>query len=76
MSLTRTAGFFVIMTVAEPRAIMPGPPGTQPGSIHGRVWSPMMHAGIFPIMTVGAPGPIMVSGKAGCGAGVGTGAGG
>ena len=31
----RAAGMLPISTVAEPREIMPGPPGTQPGSVHG-----------------------------------------
>lgn len=37
MSPTRAAGRPPIITVAEPFPIMPGPPGTQPGSVHGAV---------------------------------------
>jgi hypothetical protein len=34
MSPSLAAGMFSIITVAEPFAIIPGPPGTQPGSVH------------------------------------------
>jgi len=35
MSFTRAMGFLQAITEVEPIAIMPGPPGTHPGSIHG-----------------------------------------
>src|SRR6266568_7038084 len=75
ISLTRAAGMLPIKTVADPLAIIPGPPGTQPGSKQGLVMSVNRAAGILPIKTVGSP-LIIVSGNAGCGTGVGEGAGG
>ena len=39
----------------EPRAITPGPPGTQLGGMHGAVISPTRAAGMFPTRTVGQP---------------------
>ena len=74
-SPTRAAGIFPISTVAEPLAIIPGPPGTQPGRRHGVVVSITRAAGWLPIRTVGSPF-MMVRGNAGCGAGVGVGPGG
>ena len=75
MSPTRAAGKLSIMTVAEPLAIMPGPAGTHDGSVQILVKSVTLAAGLPPIITVGAP--LMIgSGRAGCGTGVGTGAGG
>jgi hypothetical protein len=59
----------------EPRAIMPGPPGTQPAGMQGVVVSVDRAAGMLPINTVGSP-LMMVRGMGGCGRGVGTGAGG
>ena len=73
MSFTRAAGKFAIMTFVEPKATIPGPPGTQPGSKHGTVVLVTVAAGRFPIRTVGAP-LIMAKGRPGCGTGVGTGA--
>ena len=55
--------------------IIPGPAGTHPGNMQGPVMSVMRAAGILPINTVGSPFMI-VSGRGGCGTGVGTGAGG
>lgn len=75
MSLIRAAGMLPIKTVAEPFAIIPGPAGTHPGNMHGRVVSVTRAAGKLPINTVGWP-LIIASGSAGCGTGVGTGAGG
>lgn len=75
MSLTRAAGRLPISTVAEPRAIIPGPPGTQPGRRQGAVVSVKRAAGWPPISTVGSP-LMMVKGSAGWADGVGTGAGG
>jgi hypothetical protein len=73
MSPTRAAGIFSINTVADPWAIIPGPLGTQPGSMQGAVWSAILAAGMLPIITVAAP-LMMASGNGGCGTGVGTGA--
>lgn len=75
MSFSLAAGKPPIITVLEPLEIIPGPPGTQPGSMHGRVMSVTRAAGAPPISTLGCP-LIMVKGNGGCGAGVGTGAGG
>ena len=72
-SLTRAAGMPAIITVAEPLLMMPGPPGTQLGSMHGVDWSVTRAAGLFEIITVGAP-LMMVNGNAGCATGVGVGA--
>ena len=74
-SPTRAAGNPPIMTVADPRATMPGPPGTQVGSMHGVVVLVTVAAGCPPIITVGTP-LMMVRGRAGCGTAVGVGAGG
>lgn len=76
MSLTRAAGSLPIITVMEPRVIIPGPPGTQPGSMHGTDCDVAVAAGRPPISTVAHVLLTMVSGSAGCGSGVGTGAGG
>lgn len=75
MSPTRAAGRLQINTVGDPFAMMPGPPGTQPGSMHGVVMSVTRAAGRLPMSTVGAP-LMMIKGRAGWGTGVGTGAGG
>ncbi len=75
MSPTRAAGMFSISTVPDPRAIIPGPLGTQPGSVQGVVVSVSRAAGWPPISTVAAP-LMMVNGSAGWAEGVGTGAGG
>ena len=55
MSPTRAAGMLLIRTVAEPLATMPGPPGTQPGSMQGAVVSVTRAAGAPPTSTVAAP---------------------
>ena len=72
-SLTLAAGRLPIKTVADPLAIIPGPAGTQLGSMQGMVVSVARAAGKFPINTVGWPLTI-ANGKAGWGTGVGTGA--
>ncbi len=64
------------MTVIEPIMTSPGPPGTQPGKRHGIVMEVAVAAGKLPIITVGTPGGMIVSGRPGCGNGVGAGAGG
>ena len=74
-SPTRAAGNPPIMTVADPLATMPGPPGTQPGSMQGVVVLVKVAAGCPPISTVGTP-LMIVRGRAGWGTGVGVGAGG
>jgi len=71
----RAAGMNPIKTVADPMAIMPGPAGTQPGSMHGADISVTRAAGAPPISTFGWP-LMMASGNGGCGTGVGVGAGG
>jgi len=71
MSPTRAAGSLSIVTVAEPFTIMPGPPGTQDGSVQIVVVSDTRAAGFLPMVTVGEP-EMMGRGKAGCGTGVGT----
>ena len=64
------------MTVVEPIETMPGPAGTQLGSMHGVVMLVTTAAGRLPIITVGMHLPTIASGMGGCGTGVGTGAGG
>ena len=64
MSPTLAAGNPPIFTVADPFMIIPGPPGTHPGSKHGPVVSVIRAAAMPPINTVGAPLTI-VRGKAG-----------
>lgn len=69
MSPTRAASRLLIFTVADPFAIIPGPPGTHPGKLHGLVWSVARAAGLFPIFTVGLPGGMIAKGSGGCGIG-------
>ncbi len=73
MSPRRAAGKPPMSTVADPLAIIPGPPGTHVGSEQGTVVSDTRAAGLPPMMTLAWP-LMMASGKGGCGAGVGTGA--
>jgi len=47
MSPTRAAGSLSIVTVAEPFTIMPGPPGTQDGSVQIFVVSRHARGGFF-----------------------------
>ncbi len=75
MSFIRAAGSPPMNTVGEPNAIIPGPPGTHPGSVQGAVVSETRAAGKLPIRTVGWP-LMIANGNAGCGTAVGTGAGG
>jgi hypothetical protein len=75
MSPTRAAGILPMSTVIDPFIIMPGPAGTHDGNTHGTVMSVIRAAGIPPIKTFGCP-LMMARGRAGCGTGVGTGAGG
>lgn len=75
-SPARAAASFMIVTVAEPLEIMPGPPGAQVGSEHGLDMSDKRAAAAPPMVTVAAPGGMMSRGRAGWGAGVGVGAGG
>jgi hypothetical protein len=55
---------------------MPGPPGTQGGTVHGPVMLPMVAAGRLAIITVGTHRVKIGNGMGGCGMGVGVGAGG
>lgn len=64
-SFIRAAGRPLIRVVAEPTKIIPGPAGMQPASIHGIVMSVIRAAGIPPIMTVGAHGPMICRGIGG-----------
>jgi len=66
----------LMSTVIDPTAIMPGPAGMHGGVKHGIVMSETRAAGKLPISTVTAQGGAIISGIAGCGTGVGTGAGG
>ena len=75
MSPARAAGSFPTITVAEPLVISPGPAGTHGISVQGFVISVTRACGILPTITVGCP-LMMRSGNAGCGTGVGVGAGG
>src|SRR6185437_12368201 len=70
------AGRLQIRTVKLPSMMMPGPPGTHGGSMHGKVCDVIVAAGMLLIMTVGAQFVMIISIMHGCGAGVGTGAGG
>lgn len=73
MSPILAAGSPPIITVAEATWIIPGPAGTQLGSVHGLVMSVIRAAGWPPIKTFGWP-LMMANGKGGWGMGVGTGA--
>jgi len=72
----RAAGRLLIITVADPLAISPGPAGTQLGSMHGLDISETRAAPLLLIFTVGEHGGMIFSGIAGCATGVGVGAGG
>jgi hypothetical protein len=75
ISFTLAAGIPPTMTVVDPMTTLAGPPGTQPAVVHGVVVLPIWAAGWLPMSTVNAP-VIIVTGRAGCGTGVGVGAGG
>ena len=75
ISFSLAAGSPPIITVPDPLAIMPGPPGTHVGRVHGAVVSVTLAAGEPPIKTFACP-LIIDNGNGGCGTGVGTGAGG
>ena len=74
-SLTLAAGIPPIITEVEPMTTVAGPPGTHPARVHGVVVLPILAAGWLPMSTLNAP-VMIVTGSAGCGTGVGTGAGG
>jgi hypothetical protein len=67
------AGKLLIITVPDPFAMMPGPPGAQ-AIEQGTVWSETRAALKPPILTVGEP-ELMASGAGGCGSGIGGGPG-
>ena len=75
-SPTRAAGLPPIITVAEPMATEPGPPGMHGGMVHGPVMLPTVAAGRLAIITVGTQLSRIGNGIGGCGMGVGVGAGG
>lgn len=76
MSPRRAAGLPPVNTVIDPITIVPGPPGTQPGIIQGKVWLVTIAAGRLLIKTVGTTAGMIWIGMGGCGKGVGVGAGG
>ena len=55
MSPILAEGIIIVLTVMDPFVIIPGPPGTQLGKMHGAVLHRAVAAGLFPIMTVGLP---------------------
>ena len=73
-SFFRAAGVKLILTLDEPFVIIPGPPGTQGGSMQGLLWSMTRAAALLSIFTFGEHGGMIANGSAGCGTGVGTGA--
>ncbi len=74
ISPSRAAGIIPIMTVADPLAIIPGPPGTHEGIMQGFVILVTTAACKLLIITVGTHFRTMSMGTGGCGTGVGTGA--
>ena len=72
----RAAGRLHIITVIDPIATIPGPPGTQLGMMQGSVWLVTVAAGRLPIKTMGWQFSMIMIGMGGCGMGVGTGPGG
>ncbi len=76
ISPIRAAGSIPIITVAEPFATSPGPPGTHDGIMQGFVMLVTTAACKLLIITVGTHISTMSMGIGGCGAGVGTGPGG
>ncbi len=75
-SPARAAGRRAITVVVDPVMITPGPFGTQGISEQILVMSGTRAAGMPPISTIVAQGGMIGSGIAGCGTGVGVGAGG
>ena len=65
MSFVRAMGFLQAITDVEPIAIIPGPAGIHEGNIQGKDVSITTAAGIFPTITVAAPGPLIDNGSAG-----------
>ncbi len=53
--MIRAAGKPAMKTEEEPLAMIPGPPGTQPGNMHGALMSETRAAGCPPMITFGAP---------------------
>lgn len=74
MSPARAAPSMLIFTVPEAFAIMPGPAGTQLGSMQGFDLSVILAAAFLSIFTLVEPGGMMSSGSAGWATGVGVGA--
>jgi len=74
MSPSRAAGSMLILTDDDPIEIIPGPAGTQLGSMQGLDISDTRAAAFPSIFTLVEPGGMMSNGWAGCAAGVGTGA--
>ena len=64
-SPTRAAGSLSTNTVDEPCAMIPGPAGTHEGSKHGFDMSVARAAAILSYFTVGEPGGMIASGRAG-----------
>src|SRR5690606_22922976 len=75
-SFSRAAGRPQWNTPVEPMAMIPGPFGTQLGSLHGSEMLPTTAACLPLIITVGTHAVTMVHGSGGCATGVGVGAGG
>ena len=65
-----------VKTDVDPIAMIPGPPGTQPGITQGMVWLVTTAANRPLMMTVGTIINMIGIGIGGCGIGVGVGAGG
>jgi hypothetical protein len=75
-SPTRAAGRPPSMTVVDPMATTPGPPGTHGGTMQFCVMLPTTAAGRLSIKTVMTQPLTIGNGIGGCGSGVGVGAGG
>lgn len=76
MSPDRAAPSILILTDIDAFMIMPGPAGTQEGSMQGLDRSVCRAAGFLSILTFVDPGGTMSNGSAGWANGVGVGAGG
>lgn len=75
-SPSRAAILPPVNTVADPIAMMPGPPGIQLGIVQGLVWLVTTAAGRLLMKTVGTVMSTIGCGIGGCGIGVGVGPGG